>query len=372
MDKVAVKELVKVYRHSFRRQRKEVLALDRVTFTVREGIFTLLGPTGCGKTTVLRCIAGLETPDAGEITVNGRVVFGEGVNISPEDRGVGMVFQSYAIWPHMNVFENVAFPLRAKGYSKNEVDRLVKKALELVDLRGFEERPATTLSGGQQQRVALARALVHSPSVLLLDEPLSNLDAKLRYSMRVELKRLLKDLEITTIFVTHDQVEALSISDFIAVMNAGKIVEMGPPAEIYSKPQNPFTVEFVGSVNVLRGTVSARAGLAQTELGPLAYNVSDSLNDYGDVTIYVRPEDVEIYRTRKDLRNEYLGVVETTAFMGHYTEIFVRVGEQVLRSWTLATCDIRPGETVYVHISPEKVLVFTQKNGQAIKFTSIV
>jgi len=358
MEKLSVKELVKVYKHSFRRRRREVLALDRVTFAVEKGIFTLLGPTGCGKTTVLRCIAGLETPDAGEIVIDGKTVFGEGVNVPPEDRGVGMVFQSYAIWPHMTVFENVAFPLRARGYSGNEVNRLVRDALKLVDLSGFEERPATTLSGGQQQRVALARAIVHSPSVLLLDEPLSNLDAKLRYSMRIELKRLLKDLEITTIFVTHDQVEALAISDFIAVMNAGKVVELGPPSEIYTKPKNPFTAEFVGIVNVLIGRISAGGGIAQTELGSLAYNQCEGTDEYGDVTIYIRPEDIEVYRTGKGVRNEYQGVVETTAFMGHYSEIFVRVGKQVIRSWTMVSRDIKPGEEVYLHINPEKVLVF--------------
>ncbi len=360
MEKVVVKELVKVYKNSFRRHRREVLALDRVTFDVEEGIFTLLGPTGCGKTTVLRCISGLETPDAGEIVIDGKTVFGEFVNVPPEDRGVGMVFQSYAIWPHMTVFENVAFPLRARGYSGNEVNRLVRDALKLVDLSGFEERPATALSGGQQQRVALARAIVHSPSVLLLDEPLSNLDAKLRYSMRIELKRLLKDLKITTIFVTHDQIEALAISDFIAVMNAGKIVELGSPFEIYTKPKNPFTAEFVGSVNVLKGTVSAGAGLAQTELGSLAYNKCESLDYYGDITVYIRPEDIEVYRTRKGVRNEYQGVVETTVFMGHFTEIFVRVGEKRVRSWTMVSRDIKPGEEVYLHIAPEKVIVFPQ------------
>jgi len=371
MEKVAVRELVKVYKHGFRRQRREVLALDRVTFTVKEGIFTLLGPTGCGKTTVLRCIAGLETPDAGEIIVDGKVVFGEGVNIHPEDRGVGMVFQSYAIWPHMTVFENVAFPLQARGYSKDEIARLVKNALELVDLRVFEERSSTTLRGGQQQRVALARALVHSPSVLLLDEPLSNLDAKLRYGMRMELKRLLKELKITTIFVTHDQVEALAISDCIAVMNAGKIVEVGSPYEIYTKPRKPFTAEFVGSVNVLRGKISAGTGVVETELGPIEYSIQEGFDDYGEVVVYIRPEDVELYGTIKGLSNEFQGVAETTAFMGHFTEVYVRVGNQRIRSWTMVSRNVRPGEKIYLRIDPEKVLVFPLKNDQTIKYSSV-
>ncbi|MEM4302655.1 MAG: ABC transporter ATP-binding protein [Candidatus Caldarchaeum sp.] len=361
---VEVKELVKVYRHGVKGRLKTVTALDRVTLSVKEGVFTILGPTGCGKTTTLRCIAGLETPDSGEITIGDKTVYGNGIIIPPEERGIGMVFQSYAIWPHMTVFENVAFPLRARKYSKAEIQKLVKSALELVDLAGFEDRPATTLSGGQQQRVALARALVHSPNVLLLDEPLSNLDAKLRYSMRIELRRLLKELGITTVFVTHDQIEALSISDCVAIMNNGRIIETGPPTDIYEKPRHPFTAEFVGSVNVLNGSYSPHKGVIYTMIGELAVTGGVELNNVEKVSVYIRPEDVEFSRTAKGLDNEFVGVVEGSSFMGHYTEVLVRVGDLLIRSWTAKTSGFKKGEKAYIRLNSEKLIVFAHKEQQ--------
>jgi iron(III) transport system ATP-binding protein len=227
--------------------------------------FTLLGPSGCGKTTTLRCIAGLETPDAGIIEVDGRRLFDAGarVNVPVEQRAVGMVFQSYAIWPHMTVAENVAFPLTvAKGRrrSRAEIAEAVARALAVVDLDGFEERSATRLSGGQQQRVALARAIVHEPRLLLLDEPLSNLDAQLRDEMRSELKRLQSKIGITTVYVTHDQSEALALSDRLAVIDRGRISQIGSPHDIYFRPANPFVARFVGATNLLPGRLVAVAG----------------------------------------------------------------------------------------------------------------
>src|ERR671919_1872380 len=240
-------------------ERGEVVrAAQNVTFSVPDGqLFTLLGPSGCGKTTTLRSIAGLERPRQGEIAVSDRVVYSSsrGVFVAPNRRGFGMVFQSYAIWPHMNVFENTAFPLEVgdRKYSRKEIRDKVMRVLTAVQLDHLADREATKLSGGQQQRLALARALVMEPSLLLLDEPLSNLDAKLRERMRFELKRLQRELGLTTIYVTHDQSEALALSHEIAVMHEGKIIQIGKPRDIYEKPQNSFVADFVGSTNFLDG-----------------------------------------------------------------------------------------------------------------------
>src|SRR5438270_3576619 len=239
-----------------------VNAVDGISLGIETGkLVTLLGPSGCGKTTTLRCLAGLERPEAGRIVIGNETVFDSAkrIFVSPSDRGIGMVFQSYAIWPHMTVFENVAFPLRVareRKYSGAEIKDKVARALEMVRMSGYETRPATQLSGGQQQRLAFARGLVREPKILLLDEPLSNLDAKLREQMRVELKRLQKRLGITTVYVTHDQSEALALSDEIAVFSAGRIIQRGTPQDIYRKPMSQFVADFIGSANFLPGTVS--------------------------------------------------------------------------------------------------------------------
>src|SRR5688500_6436026 len=298
-----------------------VKAAEDVTFTVPEGrLFTLLGPSGCGKTTTLRSIAGLERPKAGEITVNNRVVYSsaKGIFIAPNRRGFGMVFQSYAIWPHMNVFQNAAFPLEVGGngnarragsaqrtrLGRHEIRDRVMKVLTAVQLDHLAEREATTLSGGQQQRLALARALVMEPALLLLDEPLSNLDAKLREKMRFELKRLQRELRITTVYVTHDQSEALALSHEIAVMNEGRIQQIGTPREIYERPASQFVADFVGNTNFIQGTVVASAasgtGSARftTEIGDVIVNTDQDLRPDDRVAISVRPEDVDLSETR--------------------------------------------------------------------------
>ena len=244
-------------------QGEVVKAAQDVSFTVDEGrLFTLLGPSGCGKTTTLRSIAGLERPRAGEISVNGRVVYSssKGVFVAPNRRGFGMVFQSYAIWPHMNVFQNVAFPLEVgdRRYSRKQIRDNVMRVLTAVQLDHLADREATKLSGGQQQRLALARALVMEPALLLLDEPLSNLDAKLREKMRFELKRLQRELKITTVYVTHDQSEALALSHQIAVMSEGRIQQIGSPRDIYERPASQFVADFVGTTNFIEGTVLGR------------------------------------------------------------------------------------------------------------------
>ena len=229
-----------------------VKAAQDVSFEVPEGkLFTLLGPSGCGKTTTLRSIAGLEKPTSGEIEVAGRAVYSSsrGIFVAPNKRNFGMVFQSYAIWPHMDVFHNVSFPLEVRKLGKREIDQKVMRVLSAVQLDHLVERDATKLSGGQQQRLALARALVMEPPLLLLDEPLSNLDAKLRDAMRTELKRLQREFNLTTVYVTHDQSEALSLSHEIAVMSDGRIVQVGTPRQIYEQPTNRFVANFVGQTN---------------------------------------------------------------------------------------------------------------------------
>src|SRR5438067_7033773 len=255
-----VKELYTVYASD---RGPPVRAVQNVSFEVPEGkLFTLLGPSGCGKTTTLRSIAGLEKPTAGEIEVGARVVYSSdrGIFVAPNKRNFGMVFQSYAIWPHMNVFQNVAFPLEVRKLGKRDIREKVMRVLQAVQLDHLVDREATKLSGGQQQRLALARALVVEPQLLLLDEPLSNLDAKLRDRMRTELKRLQRELNLTTIYVTHDQSEALALSHEIAVMNEGRVVQIGTPREIYETPKNQFVADFVGSTNFIGGTVTSVDG----------------------------------------------------------------------------------------------------------------
>src|SRR6476660_8867612 len=288
-----------------------VKAAQDVSFTVDEGrLFTLLGPSGCGKTTTLRSIAGLERPRAGEISVHGRVVFSSsrGVFVAPNRRGFGMVFQSYAIWPHMTVFENAAFPLEVgdKKYSRKQIRENVIRVLTAVQLEELADREATKLSGGQQQRLALARALVMEPALLLLDEPLSNLDAKLRERMRFELKRLQRELKITTVYVTHDQSEALALSHEIAVMNQGRIQQIGRPRDIYENPSNQFVADFVGNTNFLDGIVVRQEApdraVVRTDIGEISVRASRPLRPDERVAISIRPEDVEL--SESDLSGE--------------------------------------------------------------------
>src|SRR5216110_3056936 len=312
-----------------------VRAAQDVTFTVPEGkLFTLLGPSGCGKTTTLRSIAGLEKPRVGEIAVNDRVVYSssKGVFVSPNRRGFGMVFQSYAIWPHMTVFENAAFPLQVgdRKYSRSQVRDNVMRVLTAVQLDELADRESTRLSGGQQQRLALARALVMEPALLLLDEPLSNLDAKLRDLMRFELKRLQRELKITTVYVTHDQSEALALSHEIAVMNQGRIQQIGRPRDIYENPANQFVADFVGNTNFLDGTV-VRPDVQEhfvidTDMGQLAVKIARQLKSGDRVAVSIRPEDVELAETRPAGDNVWQGTVEQKVFLGEAIDFRVTVG----------------------------------------------
>jgi len=309
-----------------------VNAVDGVNFAVQRGeIFTLLGPSGCGKTTTLRLVAGLEEPDDGEIYIDGKIVAApqRGLFLPPEKRQLGMVFQSYAIWPHLTVFENVAFPLRVRRESADLIRQRVDHALESVGLDGFADRGATQLSGGQQQRVALARALVYEPAVLLLDEPLSNLDAKLREQMRFELRALQRKLTLTILYVTHDQTEAMTLSDRIAVVNRGRFEQVGSPEEVYEKPATTFAGEFLGRTVTLDGALRKPVGGQWIELaggGRLAVSAysTDSLRDGAPVRLIARPEDIEILPPAELASNQIDATVEQVDYLGDRFEYYVR------------------------------------------------
>src|SRR5512136_606465 len=281
---------------------KKIEALADVDLIIPSNrIFTLLGPSGCGKTTLLRCIVGLESPDTGEIAIGDEVVFSteKGIYVPPEKRGLGMVFQTYAIWPHMNVFDNVAYPLQTRNEPQEEIRRKVERTLHFVQLDGFENRPATKLSGGQQQRVALARALVAEPKVILFDEPLSNLDAKLREETRKELRACLTELKMTAVYVTHDRIEALSLSDAVAVMKSGKIVEIGTPWEVYFDSDRRFVADFIGRANFVEGKV-AKGGephtMIDSVIGAIACEKKIGASLGKAVTVCIRPEFIRVLK----------------------------------------------------------------------------
>jgi len=356
-----------------------VKAAQDVSFTVAEGqLFTLLGPSGCGKTTTLRSIAGLERPRAGEISVNGHVVFSSArrVFVAPNRRGFGMVFQSYAIWPHMTVFENAAFPLQVRGagpdarsgrierrtrLSRSDIRDRVMRVLDAVQLGELAEREATKLSGGQQQRLALARALVMEPALLLLDEPLSNLDAKLRERMRFELKRLQRELRITTVYVTHDQSEALALSRQIAVMNEGRIIQIGTPRDIYERPASQFVADFVGNTNFIDGVVRvvnpSNGVCIGTEIGDLQVQTDQELRVDERVAISVRPEDVELTEVRPPGGNVWEGRVDQKVFLGESVDFQVKVGTRTLLSRRHPTLRTKVGDAIFLQLNPEKCVV---------------
>jgi ABC-type Fe3+/spermidine/putrescine transport system ATPase subunit len=310
-----------------------VPAVAGVSFSVRAGeVFTLLGPSGCGKSTILRLVAGLEEPDQGEILINGRVVASsrEKLCLPPERRNMGMVFQSYAIWPHFTVFDNVAFPLKLRKWPGQRMRERVAEVLEIVGLGGLADRPATNLSGGQQQRVALARALSYSPAILLLDEPLSNLDAKLREYMRVELHAIQRRLGISVLFVTHDQTEAMTMSDRIAVMNEGRFEQVGTPTEVYERPASPFVRDFLGRTLVFSG-IAQRQGPAVViecpdEGARLVFD-DGLLGEYGEpqrVLVACRPEDVRVEPRGQAAPNRLPVVVQERTYLGDRVEYALR------------------------------------------------
>jgi len=343
-------------------------AVQNLSLDVHDGeIVTLLGPSGCGKTTTLRMVAGLETPDTGDIYFGDQavVVSSRRFSLPPNKRNVGMVFQSYAIWPHMTVAQNVAFPLKARRIPKREITERVQRALDLVGLSGFESRPGPLLSGGQQQRVAFARALVTEPRVLLLDEPFSNLDAKLREQMRISVKLLQKRLSVAMLFVTHDQIEALSLSNRIALMNFGVVQQQGEPRLLYESPVNEFVRDFVGRTVLFKGQVQssnpsgqiaiAIAGGRDCVVFGRSYN-PDGIKNGDPVFIAVRPEDVEIQPALSATMPSGIsaGTVKTTLFVGERIEYQVEVDDQgVMMIYGERHQPIDEGKRVWLKLRPE-------------------
>jgi len=356
---------------AFHAQAGNVQAVHGVSFDVPKGsLFTLLGPSGSGKTTILRCIGGLEMPDSGEIRLGEKIYYSDQqrIGLMPEERGIGMVFQSYAIWPHMTVFNNVAFPLRfgLKRVPAGEINARVGRVLDLVQMEGLSGRMATQLSGGQQQRVALARALVSEPDLLLLDEPLSNLDAQLREDMRVEIRRIQKSLGLTTIYVTHDQAEALSMSDQIALLRRGEIVQLGGPRDLYERPRDLFASGFIGTSNQVPGTAAhaASPGAVVTVLIegiPLACVIVEGCQRDGVVTVSVRPEDVEVSINGAKNVGAWKGIVRQVIYFGDSMNCEIDFAGTILRARLHPSSNLRDGQEVTVNFKSGRCVAFAQE-----------
>ena len=338
----------------------ETIAVDDIDLDIDDGsLTTFLGPSGCGKTTTLRMVAGLETPTAGTIVVGNETVHGEGIHVPPERRRIGMVFQSYAVWPHMKVFDNVAYPLKVRRTPRDELRRRTEAALKTVQLSELADRLPAQLSGGQQQRVAVARAIVFEPQILLLDEPLSNLDAKLRVQMRGEIRELQQRLGVTTLYVTHDQHEALAISDQVAVMNRGKIVQLGTPQDVYERPANRFVADFVGWTNFLPGKTTAN-GSVQVLGQTITLNPGASVAPGTDVHVTVRPDDVRIGSNGAGAEVVFNGEVRATMYLGRNQMCEVDVDGHLLQAHAPVDLTVNVGEIVPVSFDSGAMLVLEE------------
>ncbi len=362
MAGVTLSNLVKTY--------GSVQAVKGVSLDIEDGSFVvLLGPSGCGKTTTLRCIAGLEVPDSGDIRI-GEVKVNE---MQPKDRDIAMVFQNYALYPHMSVFNNIAFPLKMRKVPISEVKLRVQKVAELLNISELLPRKPGQLSGGQQQRVALARAIIRQPKVFLMDEPLSNLDARLRLYTRAELKRLKQELKITTIFVTHDQAEAMSMADKIAVMNGGELVQYDEPYVIYSKPASTFVASFIGNppMNLMKATVAGSGDGMTVNTGSFNYKVTDAdvkrLKDSGatDVTLGIRPEDLVI-STKMSPDSIFEAEVYVVEPLGASTVVDLKLKDGLYKAVASGTFRADVGQKVWVKFAPESIHVFNTASGQVI------
>jgi iron(III) transport system ATP-binding protein len=346
-------------RLKYRTDEGEVDAVRGLSLNVEPGQFyTLLGPSGCGKTSTLRCIAGLETPSSGFIEIDSKVVYASATHtlVPPHRRNIGMVFQSYAIWPHMTVFDNVAFPLvhGVRKQPRKIVEEKVMRALSLVQLEQVARRPAPMLSGGQQQRVALARAIASEPAVLLLDEPLSNLDAKLREDMRHEIKTLVRRLGTTTLYVTHDQLEALSMSDRVALINDGVIVQEGAPRDVYLRPADSFAANFLGRTNLIEGQVTdAVAGTVKTRWGTLRVVLPPTMSSGTEVMVGFRPESV-VLSEGTAVEDGLQGKVAAASFVGDAVEYLIDLGGRTVRAKGQPFVVLDEGRDVLVRVPPER------------------
>ncbi len=352
-----------VYLNEATKRFGSVMAVDHATFAVEDQSFTvLLGPSGCGKTTLLRSIAGFYDLDEGQILIKGKDV----TNVPPHKRNTGMVFQNYALFPHMKVFDNIAYGLKFRQSPKSEAEQRVRKVAKMLGIEHLLTRVPAQLSGGEQQRVAVARALVIEPEVLLLDEPLSNLDAKVRVHVRVELKKIQRQLGITAIHVTHDQEEALAIGDKIVVMNKGRVIQIGTPTEIYFKPKARFVADFIGTINLLKATVAkttAKEVLLSVGPGMILSTSVDSevvLHDGQEVTLSIRPENVEIGSEKPAREGNVLhGEVKDTIFMGAITRYFVQTGDLELIA-DVQGSDVPLKGSVYVSVDSSKLHILPE------------
>ena len=345
-----------------------VIAVDHLNLTVEHGeLLVLLGPSGCGKTTTLRLIAGLENQDEGDIYFDNMLVN----DMSPKDRNVAMVFQDYALYPHMTAYDNIAFPLRNRGYSESDIKKKVLEVAEMLGIKELLDRKPRQLSGGQKQRVALARAIVREPNVFLLDEPLSNLDAKLKTQMRAELRKLQKSLGVTTVYVTHDQAEAMSIGDRIAVMKDGKLLQVGTPEEVYENPKNMFVAGFIGSpsMNFIKCIVKLRNGFYVLDCGDFKVNLSYERSREVDilegeeVILGVRPEDITILPERSS--NAISASIELIEPLRPDMLIHLRIGNIKIVARSLSSLPWKPNDYVSVSFNLRKLHIF-KKNGEKI------
>ncbi len=358
MASVSVKNLVKKF--------GKVVAVDHVSFSVNDGEFVvLLGPSGCGKTTTLRLIAGLEYPDEGEIWIGDRLVN----DLPPKDRDVAMVFQNYALYPHMTVYDNLAFPLKVRKVPRDEIDRKVREVAKLLQIEELLDRKPAQLSGGQQQRVALGRALVREPKVFLMDEPLSNLDAKLRIYMRAELKRLQRELGITTIYVTHDQAEAMTMADKIVVLKDGRIQQIGRPEELYNKPANVFVAGFIGAppMNFMDASVKEEGGRLVLDTGIFRIELPDYMAEAlrkagppSEVIVGVRPEHITVDGDGVEVE------VFVTEPLGGETIIDFKHGDKILKIKYPGLFKAKPGDKIRVKFDVDNIHVFDKKTGKTI------
>ena len=349
------------------------VAVDDLSLVIEDRDFiTLLGPSGCGKTTTLRMIAGLETPTKGRITIGDTVVFDSesGIDISPAKRNIGFLFQNYALWPHMTVYENIAFGLENLKWSKGDIDRRVKEMMAMLKIGQFEKRYPSELSGGQQQRVAIARTLAPSPKVLFMDEPLSNLDAKLRLEMRSELKRLHVDTDSTFVYVTHDQMEAMALATKICLMNKGLLQQYAPPLEVYNRPSNLFVADFVGNPTMNFLSVKAEKvddhAISFSMLGrSLSFRSRDVIPAVSDAVIGIRPEFIKLGE------GNIRGVVYTTLPSGMETTVKIKVGEDMVTAVAFGSVDYSHSLDMPFSITGEDILLFDKESGEMIAVGSI-
>jgi ABC-type Fe3+/spermidine/putrescine transport system ATPase subunit len=345
----------------------ETAAIDGLDLDIGDGEFvSLLGPSGCGKTTTLRLLAGFLQPDAGEIRVNQKVISSPSVLIPPERRHMSMIFQSYAVWPHMTVFQNVAYGLKLKKLAGAEIEKKVDRMLRLVHLDTLTGRYPGELSGGQQQRVALARALVVEPEILLLDEPLSNLDANLREEMRFEIRRLHEEFRITTVYVTHDQAEAMVTSDRIAVMHQGRIVQLGTPEEIFDRPKTRFVAEFIGKTNILKGRLEARDQVALGDGLSLQAVSSGNFSPGNEVFVCIRPHSLslvasaaEAEEARRKGWNLFSGVINRRVYFGDAIDYVLEIPESQVHLRVLAPPSQKydPGQKIFALAHPDQCVL---------------